>query len=98
MIEGAIGEEVDSGSADDLRLRVIRYFRLGKEAQANDALTKFVNCLEQLVASNPALLGVDESNLLSEMFSALQRGDTIYVADLLEYLIPQCGIGVLLRN
>jgi len=72
---------------DELR-RATRSFRLGMDAQGNEAFVGFVDALETLL-NQP---GQDErvaaiSPHLSPLIEAQQRGDTLRVADLLEHVI-----------
>jgi len=78
---------------DFLRMKVITAFRLGKEGEGCDAMVKFMDCLQQILNDNIELLGSDEAILIKELLAAQRRGDYIFVADLLEYLLPTTVIG-----
>lgn len=75
------------------RLQAITAFRLGREGEGSNALVKFIDGLAPVLESNSALLGPDEAALLSEIMAAQQRGDYLFVADLLEYLLPATALG-----
>lgn len=75
------------------RVRAITAFRLGREGEGSAALVKFIDCLAPALERNSDLLGGDEATLLNEIMAAQQRGDYLFVADLLEYLLPATALG-----
>ena len=78
---------------DRRRMEAVEAFRLGKENQGSDALVKFMDCLASFLEDNSTLLGRDEEELLGEIIAAQHRGDYIFVADLLEYILPNTALG-----
>jgi hypothetical protein len=77
----------------DLSLRtrdVVRGFRLAEDAQAHSALVALIDALAprlgdaRLIQHNAAIMPI-----LQQILDAQQRGDTLWIADLLEYeLLP----------
>ena len=78
-----------------LCMSAIRAFRLGKEGEGSSALVQFIDRLAPMLESNSVAIGEDEAALLQEIVAAQQRGDYIFLADLLEYLLPQTTLGSL---
>ncbi len=78
---------------DIYRVEAVEAFRLGMESRGNDSLMRLMDCLEPLLAKNSAALGKNEEELLNLVVAAQQRGDYIFVADLLEYMLPNSALG-----
>lgn len=78
---------------DQYRMESIEAFRLGMEGQGSDALVRFIDCLVPFMESNSAMLGQDESELLNLVFAAQQRGDYVFIADILQYVFPNSVLG-----
>jgi len=76
-----------------LRIEAITAYRLGREAEGSDALVKYVDAIAPLLERSGLLLGADEAVLLQEVMAAQQRGDYLFVGDLLEYLLPATALG-----
>lgn len=87
--EGICGEH--------LREAVIA-FRLGIEGQGSDRLAKFIDCLLPMLQGATSGLGATETALLEALFAAQSRGDFLYVADLLEFELPNSGFGAFLNR
>jgi len=68
-------------------------FRTGAQAAGNDALARFVDTLVNDLQSGHLSCPVQElEGMLNELFAAQQRGNWLWVADILEYrLIPLTG-------
>lgn len=79
--------------AESLRSEAITAFRLGREGEGSAALVKYIDAIVPWMECNGALLGADEVALLNEIIAAQQRCDYLFVADLLEYLLPQTALG-----
>lgn len=61
-------------------------FRLGMEAQANEAFVAFIDALSTLFGTpEHQRLASELNELLGHILAAQQRGDPLSVADLLEY-------------
>ena len=72
---------------DDLKQAVIQ-FRLGMDGGGNAALVAFIDkLLLSMAATETAPLGPQALSLLKEIITGQQRGDFLYVADILEYEI-----------
>lgn len=74
------------------RVEAVEAFRLGMEGRGSDALMRLMDCLAPALEANAALLGANEVELLNLMVAAQQRGDYIFVADLLEHLFPNSAL------
>ena len=70
----------------------ISAFRLGIDAQGSAALVKFIDHLSRNMQENVSLFGEAESNVLTNIVEAQSRSDFIYVADLLEYVLPNTNL------
>ena len=66
----------------------VKAFRLGQESQGGGATVNFMDCLASLLEANSKMFAQDEVEFLDEIFAAQQRGDYIFVADLLGYIFP----------
>ncbi len=78
---------------DSERLRTISKFRVGKEAEAFQSLTQYINYIQSGVDGvfrffEPSLF----SKTLEEIFGAQQNCDYVRVADLLQYELPAYGL------
>ena len=70
-------------------LRTARMFRLGMEAEGNQALLRVVDGLEELFARVEPDLGVHLRAVVAEIVAAQERGDLLRLADLAEFeLLP----------
>lgn len=81
---------------DIYRTEAIESFRLGMEGKGSDAMMRLMDCITPLLKINSSHLGTDETALLNLIIDAQQRGDYIFVADLLEYMIPDSALGLLI--
>ncbi len=79
---------------DIYRMEAVEAFRLGMEGKGSDAMMRLMDCMAPLLESNAAHLGTDDAELLNLIAEAQQRGDNIFVADLLEYMIPDSAFGM----
>ncbi len=79
---------------DIYRVEAIEAFRLGMEGKGSDAMMRLMDCMAPLLEINAAHLGADEAALLNLIADAQQRGDYIFVADLLEYMVPDSALGL----
>ncbi len=79
---------------DIYRMEAIEAFRLGMEGKGSDAMMRLMDCMAPLLENNAAHLGADEAELLNLIADAQQRGDYIFVADLLEYMVPDSALGL----
>lgn len=86
-----MSEHLSAG--DLLRIEAITAFRLGREGEGSDALVRFIDTLAPLLEQNGAHFGADEAALLNEIIEAQQRGDYLFVADLLEHILPCTAFG-----
>lgn len=77
-----------------LRIEAITAFRLGREGEGSDALVRYIDAIAPFLNQGAARLGADEAALLNEIIHAQQRGNYLFVADLLEYLLPQTALGI----
>jgi len=64
--------------------RVADSFRLGREAEANQALARVIDRLQAELGADPRALAPVFPTLEAVMLGQ-QRGDLLFVADLLEY-------------
>jgi len=80
--------------ADNLA-EVIESFRLGREGQGSVAFTKVIAYLMPRLEQHMAELTQADVSLLNEMSAAQERGDFLFVADMLEYLLPTSTLGKL---
>ena len=85
-----------SESCNQQRLKAIISFRVGMEGKGSAALVDFIDCLAPEMENNSSLVGAEEANLFEQIFSAQQRGDYIFLADLLEYVLPNTKLGPLM--
>jgi hypothetical protein len=80
---------------DIYRVEAVEAFRLGMEGKGSDALMRLMDCLAPVLEANGDLLGSNEVELLNHIVAAQQRGDYIFVADLLEHVFPGSVLGSL---
>jgi len=73
-------------------------FRLGMDAEGSDNLMKFIDHFRQLFSPGRKYLSDYDAQLIKTIVSAQRRGDTIYLADLIEYEIPKSGFGKLINS
>ena len=74
------------------RVEAVEAFRLGMEGRGSDAMMRLMDCMAPLLESNAADFGANEAELLRLIVDAQQRGDYIFVADLLEYMVPESAL------
>ena len=69
----------------------VRQFRLGMEGEASASLASFIDLLlKGMTADRNFPLSAEDMPLLNEIIGGQQRGDYLYVADILEYkLLPR---------
>ncbi|MEW6072268.1 MAG: hypothetical protein AB1726_06670 [Planctomycetota bacterium] len=67
-------------------LAAARSFRLGMDAQGNEAFVAFVDAVQPALAASPTLAAA-VSPLLGPLLAAQERADTLRMADLLEFEI-----------
>lgn len=79
-----------------LLITAVESFRVGREAQGSEALMGLMDRLDPLLKHHAATLTSIDVALVNAIVKAQARGDFIYVADLLEYELPQCKLGELL--
>ena len=72
---------------------VIESFRLGREGQGSAALTKFIDFIMPRLEQYSAELTQDDIALLNKVIAAQDRSDYLFVADILEYLLPASALG-----
>ncbi|MFV2055951.1 MAG: hypothetical protein ACC707_05750 [Thiohalomonadales bacterium] len=75
---------------------VIESFRLGREGQGSAALRNLINLILPTLEKHKAEIAQDDILLLSSIIAAQERGDYLYVADLLEYQFPRSIFGKLI--
>ncbi len=79
---------------DIYRMEAVEAFRLGMEGKGSDAMMRLMDCMTPLLESNVTHLGANEMELLNLIAEAQQRGDYIFVADLLEYMVPDSALSM----
>lgn len=85
-------------NCDDSLHEAIACFRLGMDSQGSAALVKFIDCLAPSLEANAGTLTAEDTGLLSGLFEAQSRQDYLYVADLLEYVLPKSGLADCLKS
>jgi len=60
-------------------------YRTGAEAQASESMIQVIDLLAETLPSMPEKTIIQLNQVLSEIFSAQQRSDFIWAADMLEY-------------
>lgn len=89
------GEEIPNISArvDGLRLKAIRGFRLGADAEAHSSLDIYIKHLMYMMSDPAQLLDPKRfEQIANEVIKAQERLDTVRIADLLEYEFPSSSI------
>ena len=76
-------------------VEAVRQFRLGMEAAGSASLVALIDgMLKAMAVPSTSPLSAGELPILQEIIAGQQRGDFLYVADLLEYrLLPKLGEG-----
>ena len=77
----------------DYLAEVIESFRLGREGQGSAALAKLIDLLLPMLEQRKGEIVQDDIILLNNIITAQERGDYLYVADILEYLLPSSMLG-----
>ena len=72
--------------------KVILYYRLGVDAEGSDALAKVMEALQPRLAKNLSILGPDDMAFLKSLMQAQAASDYLYVADLMEFALPQTAL------
>jgi hypothetical protein len=88
----------DDGICQDYISEVIESFRLGREGQGSAVLTKLIDEFIPRMEQYAAELTENDVALFDTMFTAQQRGDYLFVADILEYLLPTSTLGKIVRT
>ena len=92
-------DNIDATSQEKLdcqqhRRDAVTSFRLGMYAQGSEALKQYIDCqLWHWVKTNKVeSLTQHDTLLVNAILAAQQRDDYAYIADLLEYEIPQSNL------
>lgn len=73
----------------DLSQHIALSYRLGREGKGSEDLVRFVDALSGLVAELDASQMERLNCLFAQIFAAQQRRDFVFVADILEYELPE---------
>ena len=71
---------------------IINSFRLGREAQGSAAMVEFIDCLTPKMTKFASDLSQDDIAIVNELISAQSRCDFLYIADILEYILPSSNL------
>lgn len=74
--------------------QAITFFRIGQEGAGCDALVQFIDRFSELLMSRQVVIDLMRfQEILQTSVAAQERGDFLWVADLLQYeLKPLCGL------
>ena len=67
---------------------IIQSYRLGVDREGNRALADFTEWLLPVLNEQSATLTEDDLNFVTELLTAQERTDYLYIADLLQYDLP----------
>jgi hypothetical protein len=82
----------DATRARDALRRSAQSFRLGMEAEGSTHLAAFVDAVIELSAGEARIGAGELDALCGQVVAAQERGDVLFVADLLEHeLLPRLG-------
>ena len=84
---------MNNKSCSGYLLEVIESFRLGREGQGSAALSKAIDLIMLKMQQHAAELTQDDVVLINEVLAAQERGDYLFVADILEYKLPASTLG-----
>ncbi len=73
--------------------QTIRAFRLGLDGQANSMMVEFIDRVASVMESGTLPMGPAEAQLIDDIFQAQSRQDYLFLADILEYKLPQTRFG-----
>jgi len=76
----------------DAVAKVIFFYRLGVDAEGSDALAKVMEALQPRLAKNLSMLGPDDMKFLQSLMQAQAASDYLYVADLMEFVLPNTAL------
>jgi hypothetical protein len=85
-------------ACSDYLSEVIESFRLGREGQGSTALAKVIDFMAPRMEQHAAELTQDDVALINEVLAAQERGDYLFVADILEYLLPTSILGKMIAE
>ena len=68
---------------------IIQLLRVGMEAQAHSELARLMEALLPYLQRHANDMGPAEVALINNMVEAQSRGDSLFLADLLQYELPQ---------